>query len=232
MSGHFLVTVVCDGAGSAAYSDVGAWLAATTFVEIVELYLSNFPVDSVTKDIAGEWILKVASAISSHAGQCGHSSRDYACTLLATIVGSENAIFVQIGDGAIVISHGEDDGWSYVFWPQHGEYINTTNFVVSANAENLVEVEVAHRRIDEFAMFSDGIENLVLHQDTRAVHDGFFNTMIAPVRRSSTVGVNPTLSAELLQYLGSPKICERTDDDKTLVLASRRMPPDKSVLDV
>ena len=51
--------------------------------------------------------------IADTALKSGHGPRDYSCTLLAALVGSTHAAFVQIGDGAIVVSHGEEDGWSY-----------------------------------------------------------------------------------------------------------------------
>jgi hypothetical protein len=73
-------------------------------------------------------------------------------------------------------------------------------------------------------MFSDGIENLVLHQATKTVHQPFFNTMLGPVRRSAEPGVNTLLSQGLRVYLASPTICDRTDDDKSLILASRAEP--------
>ena len=46
--------------------------------------------------------------------------------------------------------------------------------------------------------------------------------MFGPVRRSQVVGEDLALSQDLEGYLSSPAILERTDDDKTLVLATRR----------
>jgi hypothetical protein len=76
-------------------------------------------------------------------------------------------------------------------------------------------------RIDEVAVFSDGIENLVLHSATRTVHAPFFDAMFPPVRQHPS-GFAADLSLGLEKYLLSPLICDRTDDDKTLVLATRR----------
>lgn len=73
----------------------------------------------------------------------------------------------------------------------------------------------------ELAIFSDGIENLVLHKPSRSVHQAFFKSMIEPIRMSETEGIDAALSEALRRYLSSAAICERTDDDKTLVLASR-----------
>jgi hypothetical protein len=224
--GPVLVAVVCDGAGSAAYSDVGSWQAATTFIELVSLYLDDDGrLRELDRDTAVGWIDEISEHLVATAEASGHAVRDYACTLLAAIVGPDTAAFLQIGDGAIVVSHGEEDGWSYVFWPQHGEFANTTNFVVSADATEKLEFELAPRRVDELALFSDGIENLVLHQATKTVHEAFFNAMMPPVRRARADGLDEELSKGLERYLSSAAICERTDDDKTLVLATRTLRP-------
>jgi hypothetical protein len=163
----------------------------------------------------------ITEKIASTASSSGHQPRDYSCTLLAALVGVTHAAFVQIGDGAIVVSHGEEDGWSYVFWPQHGEFANTTNFIQTTNLDDVLDFELAPRSIDEFAIFSDGIENLVLHKAERSVHQAFFRDMMRPVRESETQGVDRRLSEALCKYLLSAAICERTDDDKTLILATR-----------
>src|SRR4051812_33305431 len=173
--GPILIVAVSDGAGSAAYSDVGSRLAVTVFLEQATRYLTaGGGLSSVTAGQACVWIEAAVDHLRSVAEECGHAPRDYACTLLGAIVGTEQAVFVQVGDGAIVVSHGEEDGWSYVFWPQHGEYANTTNFIQSPDLASVLAFDLAPRRVDELAIFSDGIENLVLHKASKSVHEPFF----------------------------------------------------------
>lgn len=220
--GPVLVAVVCDGAGSAAHSDIGAWLAATTFIELVEVYFENGGrLIDIDRDKMVDWIAKTAERLTARANGDGNSPKDYSCTLIAAIVGNDAAAFAQIGDGAIVVSHGAADGWSWVFWPQHGEYANQTLFVLSANAADAMEFNLAPRRIDEFAIFSDGIERMVLHGATKAVND-FFDQMFVPVRASTAKGLDQKLSDKLKAYLGSVVVNARTNDDKTLLMATRR----------
>jgi hypothetical protein len=125
-----------------------------------------------------------------------------------------------VGDGAIVVREGPEE-WCYIFWPQHGEYINTTRFITDTSSLDQLEFTVTANAIHEVAMFSDGIEPLVLQYATNTVHSPFFNQMIAPVRGLSQPGFDTPLSQHLSTYLSSPLICSRTDDDKTLLLASR-----------
>jgi hypothetical protein len=220
--GQVLVIAVSDGAGSAAHSHVGSSTAVTSFISHVQRFLiADGDLTRIDAQLASQWVRHAADAAAAVAETNGHEVRDYSCTLLAAIIGNERAAFLQVGDGAIVVSHGEDDGWSYVFWPQHGEFANTTNFIQSPQIEDVIAFELAPRRINEFAIFSDGIENLVLHKVSHSVHQSFFQSMIQPLRKSEANGVDPNLSQALHRYLASPMICDRTDDDKTLVLASR-----------
>jgi hypothetical protein len=222
--GQVLILAVSDGAGSAAYSNVGSSIAVRTFISDVDRFLRDGGgVSSIDAAQAARWVRRAADAATAAADANDHEPREYSCTLLAAVIGVEQAAFVQIGDGAIVVSHGDEDGWSYVFWPQHGEFANTTNFIQSAELENVIAFELAPRRIDEIAIFSDGIENLVLHKASRSVQQSFFQSMIQPVRNAGTAGLHEALSQALRRYLASSAICERTDDDKTLVLASRAL---------
>jgi hypothetical protein len=217
-----LALVACDGAGSASRSDVGAQLAAEEFIRLVRTYFdAGRRLSELTRAIAESWTREIATMLAGCADEERHDVREYACTLLGAILSPTAAAFVQIGDGAIVVSHGEEDGWSYVFWPQHGEFANTTNFIVSPNAVEALEFDLAPRCIEEVAVFTDGIENLVLHQATRTVHEPFFRQMFRPVRESQVEGLDTVLSEGLARYLSGPAICERTDDDKTLILATR-----------
>lgn len=226
--GTVLIAVVCDGAGSAAHAEIGASLAAQTFVDAAERYFaSNGLLADVNRERAADWVKIIAQRLEDEANSAESAARDYACTLVAAVVGVNHAAFIQIGDGAIVVSHGPEDGWSYVFWPQHGEFANTTNFIVSPTAGEAMDFELALRSVREIALFSDGIENLVLHRATKSVHESFFAAMFPPVRNSQAAGFDSELSAGLTKYLNSPVICDRTDDDKTLILATR-VPPESN----
>jgi hypothetical protein len=141
--------------------------------------------------------------------------------VLFALVGVEAAVFLQIGDGVIVVND-QALHWSWVFWPERGEFANTTFFVTDAAASDHLRFEHRQGSIDEIALLTDGIEPLVLHYASRIVHTPFFDRMFGPVRRSKAVGEDLALSQDLESYLSSPAILERTDDDKTLVLATRR----------
>jgi len=74
-------------------------------------------------------------------------------------------------------------------------------------------------------MFTDGLQHLVLQYSEQTVHSPFFERMLDPIRHSPARGEDRKLSTELETYLGSPAVVSRTDDDLTLVMASRVAEP-------
>jgi hypothetical protein len=69
-------------------------------------------------------------------------------------------------------------------------------------------------------LFTDGIERLALNFAAIEPHTPFFASMTEPVVKGEQVGFNVALSRQLAAYLSSDSINERTDDDKTLILAA------------
>ena len=143
--------------------------------------------------------------------------------VLAVVVGQGSAVYFQIGDGAIVESRREEpDRYVVICWPQQGEYANTTNFLTDADAAAKIFVGLKSGAIDEVALFTDGIQSLVLDYRTQSAHSPFFAPLFAWLRPRAA-GHSPELSDSLARYLNSEKINSRTDDDKTLILATRRL---------
>jgi hypothetical protein len=136
---------------------------------------------------------------------------------MLALVSENSAAFAQIGDGAIVIRDGED--YRVVFWPEPGEYANETDFLTDERFADLVRMETIPNSIVEVAAFTDGLQRLSLDYAAQGPYQGFFRPAFDALRS--------TVDTELLQqpfrdFLDSPRINERTDDDKTLVLALRR----------
>lgn len=223
-----LVAVVCDGAGSAARAEEGAQLACRRTREEIAALLAAGEVRGITRPWVEEWLARFHAEIEVLAAAAESEPRDFSCTLLAAVVGPDCAAFFQIGDGAIVVSAAgttEDAGAGYrwVFWPDHGEYENVTFFATGPEAAGHLQYELAEGRIDEVALFSDGLQRLALHYQSRTAHAGFFRPMLAALRAAPDEDVEG-LSGRLEVYLSSPPINDRTDDDKTLVLAARGRP--------
>lgn len=221
--GSQLLLVICsDGAGSATRSDIGAEIACAEILErFTTSIATNSGIEGITRTEVEAWIVDLSKTISARAESEGLSARDFACTLIACAVSETHAVYFQIGDGAIVVRSKKESEWCYVFWPMHGEYLNTTVFVTDPNAVELLQFESNADEIMEVSAFTDGIESLVLHYGTQSVHGHFFESVMKPVAGLAEPGVSEALSMQLASYLSSDHICSRTDDDKTLVLATR-----------
>src|SRR6266516_1458430 len=132
-----IILACSDGAGSATEAKTGSRLACQTVVQQVMTFLdSGRAVAEATADDIRAWLLAVHTRLDAEAETMGIAPRDLACTLLLAVVGSTGAVFSQIGDGAIVVW--EDSEYRPIFWPQSGEYQNTTFFITDEKfAENL-----------------------------------------------------------------------------------------------
>jgi hypothetical protein len=184
--------------------------------------------DGITKEFVEDWLARVRAEIRDRAEVADLSPREFACTLLGAVVGQDRAAFFQIGDGAIVVSHrAEPDDYGWVFWPQHGEFANQTNFVTQDNALEILEFELEERCVDEIAMFTDGIERLVLDLQQKTAPAPFFRTLFGWLAKTEQAAVGGEIPASevISRYLSSEQINDKTDDDKTLILASRRPVP-------
>jgi hypothetical protein len=210
-----LVAAVSDGAGSAPRGADGSTFVCTRLVEALATEIRG-GTGGKTLDL-GEVIRRVRAQLLEHARGEGLAARQFACTLLCTVLTQGWAAFAQVGDGVIVTP--SDPDWMWVFWPQRGEYANTTSFITDENALERLEVDVYEHDVTEIAMLTDGLQHLVLHYETAAVHSPFFEQMMAPLRASRIHGVDEALCRGLASYLASPLVAERADDDLTLLLA-------------
>ena len=225
---HVLLAVACDGAGSASQSFDGATLAVDRFLRDFGEASSRSGLDAITKEFVEDWLSRLRAEIGELAEAADLSPREFACTVLGAVVGSDRAAFFQIGDGAMVVSNrAEPDDW-----PQHGEFANQTNFVTQDNALEVLEFESEERCVDEVAIFTDGIERLVLDLQEKTAHAPFFRTLFGWLVKTEPAGVDDKIpTSEVIgRYLGSEQVNGRTDDDKTLILASRRSAPIKDEL--
>jgi len=212
-----LIACAADGAGSAKHSDVGSALACQTIVDNASRYFDshgNFSSLNLEEILA--WCENIREKLLLTAQQHGYPMRELATTLCAAIVSPAGSFFFQIGDGAITIGH--HGVYGVVFWPQSGEYANTTNFITSENYKSYLEFQAITTQISDFAIFTDGLERLALNFDTQTPHLPFFLPLFQAIR-STTGGAN--LADDLGKFLKSESITNRSDDDKTLILATQ-----------
>ena len=213
-----LVAIVSDGAGSALYGGSGSALVARAFSECARDHFKSSSQPPSDDDV-WNWIDLIRDRLARAAAFRTADRRQFAATLVAAIIAPNEAMFVHIGDGAAVCRVGED--WNAPSWPSHGEYASTTYFVTDEPAPQ-VKITRVNVRVDAVAVFSDGLERLALQFSTRTPHAPFFNNNFKLIWASQHQGLDVKLSEALASYLGSTAINERTDDDKSLILAARK----------
>lgn len=214
---EYLVVLVADGAGSALHGGAGADLTCETgarfFLELIE----SGSADVCEPSSAQSLLEAIRAAIASKANEASQTMRDYACTLVGCVVGPTKTLAFQVGDGVLVFR--QDGSLVPVFWPESGEYANMTYFVTDESATEHFQVEVRPSPTEVSAM-TDGLQRLALIFATKEVHAGFFDPMFTVLRRTLPSDCD-ALSEQLFSYLNSDTINSRTDDDKTLVMATR-----------
>jgi len=212
-----LVAACADGAGSARFSDVGSRLVSDRLVRQISQALENgFRVEQIDKEQFLSWCRVVRTDLEREALAKDVPGRELACTLLLAAVGEKAAAFAQLGDVAIVVR--KDGVYRTVFWPQSGEYVNTTNFLTDAEWERRLEFNLQDGSIHEVALFTDGLQPLVLDYAEKTAYARFFGPLFARLRDAQATD---ELLVQLRRFLDSPRVNERTDDDKTLIIATR-----------
>jgi hypothetical protein len=212
---EWLVIAAADGAGSASHSEVGATAACDEFVRrVAELD----PERLLTRDGMVPVFSDVRAALFGAAERLGVRPREVACTALLAVVGPTSAAFAQLGDGAIVIGQGQD--YRTIFWPEPAEYANATDFLTDESFPAALRFESVMDSIIEVAALTDGLQRVALDYAARTAYAGFFRPLFNELRSATDL---ESLTEPFRQFLDSDRVNERTDDDKTLVLAVRRL---------
>src|SRR5262245_42437595 len=134
--GPVLILACADGAGSAPLADAGARLACRGVVRLAQTALAETSPAEIDREPVRSWLAAVRDDLRAEAAARGAEPQHLACTLLLGVVGETAAAFAQIGDGVIVVPDG--DGYRPVFWPQSGEYANSTHFVTDDDFADLL----------------------------------------------------------------------------------------------
>jgi serine/threonine protein phosphatase PrpC len=211
-----LVACVADGAGSAKYSAVGSATACESILESAAAHFKRHQsLADLNRDEVVRWCDDVRGRLSNDAEARGVELRALATTLCAAIVSATHSAFFQIGDGAIILKRNGVCG--VVFWPQSGEYANTTNFLTSNEYQDHLQFFSTSSGFSDIALFTDGIERLALRFDSQTPHPPFFEPLFQALRTNDDP---QDLADGLRRFLLSQSVRSRSDDDKTLILAS------------
>jgi hypothetical protein len=217
-----LIAVAADGAGSASRSDEGARSACSAFLEFSRLALDWVcAAEHLTDSFGKDALADLQADVASLARDLNEPVSSFACTLLGALVTADAALFVQLGDGAIVYRVASDTAWCLAAPGQRGEFVNETIFVTRSDASQYLQAIRVNEPICEFALMTDGVEFLAIKQPEGIPHKAFFEHVTAGLRAIPDPGEASGHNDWIERFLESKAVNSRTDDDKTLVLATR-----------
>ncbi len=217
--GDIFIAAVADGAGSAAHGGHGAWLCCRGLKNLARKYVAkNNQLPS--KYIFATWLSQVINHTAEISASLDKTPRDFASTLIFLASNGKETFVAQVGDSCAVFKDHDTDDWICPVWPTKGHYASTTCFVT----DRVVQLYFAEHKhnVSRVALFSDGLEKLILDQKTKVASPGFLDPITNPLS-NGTRGLNRALSREVKLFLGSQRVLDRTDDDKTIILAQREV---------
>lgn len=233
-----MVAVVCDGAGSAKFSQAGAAFFSQSIGKMllslgVGLSVSHsvsisgiaFDLGQLTQQII-EQLSQIRLDLQSQL-TAESSLRDYHTTFTGLLIHSNHqALLVQIGDSPLITSqfvvrHPHIDYFTnlQVYGDDSkNEYVNETHFITQDNWQSFLRVEpIDLSQVDCLALMSDGCADLVFEgaSVTPKIYRPFFGNLLFNLTQSQSLQQG---SAIIEQALGNPATYRLTGDDKSLVV--------------
>lgn len=214
-----LLIAVADGAGSASRSAEGSSIAVQSSLDFLTEHLATSVPgeDWEWDDLLRQTLGHARHSLEAYVG--ADALRDLATTLLLAVVTEHTLATLQVGDGALVCRH--LGGALRVLTPvTDSEYINVTSFITGSTfQQDAVCTVLPAAEIDAIAAFTDGLQYVAISYPQNLAHEPFFRPLFAFAERANGD------ASDLEALLTSPRIIEKTDDDKTLVLAVRNATP-------
>jgi hypothetical protein len=229
-SGEIAILVVCDGAGTATHSDIGAAATAQSFVAHFARRLDS-GLGELTREVVVEWLRELrGSTLRSIAHEEGCSLRDLACTLTAVVCRRDATDVVQLGDSLAAGRLGDTEQFMPFTEPQNGEYANSTYFVTGEADEDQLYVDQLEGAPVQVALMTDGVHRFAYDAAAKTIHSPLLKQLFKTLE-SAGPDAEDRLNQGLMSWLSSPKVLLRSDDDLTLVLAHHRADEDDELVD-
>ncbi|MDB9340627.1 MULTISPECIES: PP2C family serine/threonine-protein phosphatase [Cyanophyceae] len=215
---NVLVIAAADGAGSASQGKVGAMVAVETAIEnlsLQEITQDSLADDAIVQSLLNEALLAAKKAVEDEAVACSKQPQDLATTLIIMVATPDMVAVVQIGDG-LAVAKDHMGNLVALTIPDNGEHINETTFLTSPDALDTAQMRLWRESIINIGVLTDGLQMLALNMVLGEPHKPFFFPLFDFVENAE----DQTLAKEqLVRFLGSERITQRTDDDLTLILA-------------
>ncbi|BAY64637.1 protein-serine/threonine phosphatase [Calothrix brevissima NIES-22] len=223
LSDNVLVAAAADGAGSASQGKVGAMIAVETAIENIsnqEVTCDTLADDASVRSLLADAMQAAKTAVEAEAAATNKQPQDLATTLILMVATPEVVAVAQIGDGLAVAKDSMGNLLALTM-PDSGEYINETTFLTSPGALETAQMKLWREAIVNVGLLTDGLQMLALNMVVGEPHKPFFFPLFDFVANTQ----DKILAKEqLVKFLGSERITQRTDDDLTLIIAALGKP--------
>lgn len=225
--GQWLSVAICDGAGSAPKSEIGAeYVTAEVIKGLSELVgeFNNSPPGGWVNDFLITILVKIRKDLRRIGGKDDLS--DFHCTLVAGVFGPIGGITIHIGDGALFGGSYNTDTPGiaelsenfFISTPHNGEYANETFFITEPDWIKNLRIRPV-RPVQWVIAGSDGGMALAL-ESAGSPTAKFVTSLLSHVNRSISWH---NAESPLDKVLKSPEANKLTSDDRTLLVAYKHL---------
>lgn len=217
--GEIVVVAVADGLGSARRSGEGASLSAQQAINYLKDIEDGLPENTeVWIDALSKTFLSVREALEHKAKEDNQALKDFATTLILSVITDEWLAIGHIGDGAVVMLD-SNNKVRMASPPQESEYVNEVVPLTADDALEQTRYYVYKENIKAVALLTDGLQHLSVSTKTGEPHERFFR----PFFDAMTGGIVDVgeVNKSLAKFLTSERVSMKSDDDKTLVVVGK-----------
>jgi serine/threonine protein phosphatase PrpC len=205
--GNYHALALCDGAGSQAFSHIGAKLISQYIVQYI---LANFN-RIYTKNNTNDITKAIEKRLSHFASINELEYSSLASTLEFVAILDDRFIAGHIGDG--VIGYIQNDTLEVLSHPDNGEFANSTFFTTSNRVKNRLRIYKGNiKNISGFILMSDGTSDSFYDMRKKELVSQC-KDIIHWLRGDSIKEVKKAIKHNLEKY-----ISQRTQDDCSLGL--------------
>lgn len=210
-----LSVALADGAGSAVLSHEGAATVTRTVCELLCGRFDEFHGSESQLSVRRTIIERLRESLQETAAVFGCALRDLASTLLAVAISGNRYLILHLGDG--VIGYTKNGVLKVASAPQNGEFANTTYFVTSSRAVEMMRtIKGTDPLIDGFTLMSDGCE-ASLYDKRKQYLAPVLGQLLHRLSVTSETFLQPSIQRSLDNVVST-----RTMDDCSLILTTRR----------
>lgn len=202
---NVFVIALADGAGSKAFSDIGALISVKSACEFLadEFEKMYFQINEYKK--------KLENFIVHALRTTEYPFEQLSSTLLFVAISDKRCIWGHIGDGAIV--QRDSEGMRFMSKPENSDYANQTFFTTDLNLqEHLYLQTIELRESGDVMLLSDGCEKVLVDSIKEVIAEN-----CNAILDYNMTGDRDIIEKELVKIL-EQEICLRTNDDVSIAL--------------